>query len=239
MFYSAGSLMISLLTLRNILFQRGNFSLKVDHLDICAGKVYHLKGANGAGKSTLLHLLAQLILPESGEISFGSILVCGDRDRQRLRQQITLVEQSPFLFDSTVFDNLAFGLRLRDVQGDLQYRRIQLALQKVGLEGFESRQAKALSGGEIRRVALARALVLQPKVLLLDETMAGLDRDALMSFETTLDDLASQDVAVVIASHDAWHTEKLVTEALHLSKGLLVNSAASARTGETDQCQSA
>lgn len=231
--------MSSLLSLKNIVFRRGEFSLKVDHLDLCAGKVYLLEGPNGAGKSTLLHLLAQLLVPESGIMLFSNTPVNGDAERQRLRQQITLVEQTPFLFDSSVFDNLAFGLRLRDVRGDLQRRRIQLALQKVGLEGFESRQAKTLSGGEVRRVALARALVLQPKVLLLDETTAGLDSDALALFENILDDFVSHDVTVVLTSHDVWRTESLVTESLHLSNGLLVNSDGSTRIMEAHQCQSA
>lgn len=231
--------MSSLLSLKNILFRRDGFSLKIDHLDLCAGKFYLLKGHNGAGKSTLLHLLAQLLAPESGDVIFNNSPVHGDASRQHLRQQITLVEQTPFLFDSSVFDNLAFGLRLRDVRGDLQRRRIQLALQMVGLEGFESKQAKSLSGGEVRRVALARALVLKPTILLLDETIAGLDRDALELFENILDDLVSQDVTVVLASHDAWHTEKLVTETLCLSNGLLVNSDGSIRIMEAHQCQSA
>lgn len=215
--------MNSLLNLRNVWFRRGSFSLKVDRLDIRAGQGYLLEGANGVGKSTLLHLLAQLLIPDSGEVLFDNLPVCKDTDRQRLRQQVTLVEQSPFLFDSSVFDNLAFGLRLRGVQGHELHQRIQDALQKVGLDGFESRPAKALSGGEVRRVALARALALNPKLLLLDETITGLDREALKLFEEILIGLSQQNVAVVMTSHDELRMEKLKMKTLSLSDGLLLN----------------
>ena len=231
--------MSTLLTLKDVVFRRGDFSFEVDLLDLCEGKLYLLNGSNGAGKSTLLHLLAQLVVPESGKVLFRNQPVCGDADRQRLRQSITLVEQTPFLFDSSVLNNLAFGLRLRDVRGDLQKRRIQLALDKVGLDGFAERRAKALSGGEIRRVALARALVLQPRVLLLDETIAGLDSDSLILFEDILADFIEEGVTVVLASHDPWQPQNLQTETFKLAAGRLVNDKQVNGKMEAHQCQSA
>jgi tungstate transport system ATP-binding protein len=144
------------------------------------------------------------------------------QERQRLRRQITLVEQSPFLFRASVYQNLAFGLRLRDVRGDLQRRRIAQALQAVGLEGFERRRANALSGGETRRVALARAMVLRPQVLLLDEPTAGLDRESLPVFERCLATLPDQGTTVVIASHDADQQRRLGGMSLYLDRGRLV-----------------
>ncbi len=231
--------MSTLLTLKDVVFRRGDFSFEVDLLDLCEGNLYLLNGSNGAGKSTLLHLLAQLVVPESGKMFFRNQPVCGDADRQRLRQSITLVEQTPFLFDCSVFNNLAFGLRLRDVRGDLQKRRIQLALDKVGLDGFAERRAKALSGGEIRRVALARALVLQPRVLLLDETIAGLDSDSLILFEDILADFIEEGVTVVLASHDPWQPQKLQTETFKLAAGRLVNDKQVNGKMEAHQCQSA
>lgn len=215
--------MSSLLNLRNVLFRRGCFSLRVDQLDINAGQGYLLEGANGVGKSTLLHLLAQLLVPDAGEVLFDNLPVRKDADRQRLRQQITLVEQSPFLFDTSVFDNLAFGLRLRGVHGHELRQSILAVLQKVGLDGFEFRPAKALSGGEVRRVALARALALHPKLLLLDETVTGLDRDAIKLFEEILVGLAQQNVAVVMTCHDELRMERLKMKTLSLTDGLLVN----------------
>jgi len=215
-----------LLSLKEIVFPRDDFTLQIDHLELRPGEIYLLHGPNGSGKSTLLHVLAMLLIPTEGEICYQGVPVHSAQERQRLRRQITLVEQSPFLFRSSVYQNLAFGLRLRDVRGDLQRRRIAQALQTVGLEGFERRRANALSGGETRRVALARAMVLRPQVLLLDEPTAGLDRESLPVFERCLATLPDQGTTVVIASHDADQQRRLGGISLYLDRGRLVPAPA-------------
>jgi len=211
-----------LLTLSDILFRRDDFSLEIDTLELEPAHCYLLRGPNGSGKSTLLHLLALLLVLERGQLKYSGRLVGGGAERQQLRRQITLVEQSPYLFDTSVYRNLAFGLRLRDVNGDLQRRRIAQALQAVGLEGFEQRRAAKLSGGESRRVALARALVLRPQLLLLDEPTAGLDRETLPIFERCLAELPGQGTTVVIAGHDADQPRRLAGTILELDRGRLV-----------------
>jgi len=215
-----------LLTLNGLLFRRDDFTLQIDHLELRRGEIYLLHGPNGSGKSTLLHLLALLLVPDAGEICYQGMPVQGAQDRQRLRRQITLVEQSPFLFNTSVYQNLAFGLRLREVRGDLQRRRIVQALEAVGLAGFERRRAKALSGGETRRVALARALVLRPQLLLLDEPTAGLDRESLPLFERCLVTLPDQGTTVVLASHDTDQQRRLGGANYILDCGRLVPTAA-------------
>ncbi len=222
--------MKSILTLNKVLFRRDDFRLDIDHLELEQGKLYLLHGPNGAGKSTLLHLLALLLTHKSGEFLFDGQTVNCAVDRQRLRQQITLVEQNPFLFDTSVYRNLAFGLRLRDINGDLQRRRIGQALQTVDLGGFEQRRARALSGGETRRVALARALVLRPKLLLLDEPTAGLDREVLPIFERCLAALPGQGTTVVIAGHDNDQSRRLSGTVLELERGKLVQTTGNAQT---------
>lgn len=216
-----------ILSVNNLEFRRGGrFSLNIEQLDFEPGRIYLLAGPNGAGKSTLLQLLALLHRPDRGEVCFSGSAVKGGAQRRRLRQQITLVEQSPFLFDTTVYNNLAFGLRLRDVYGDLQRRRIVRMLQQLGLDGFESRHAPSLSGGEARRVALARALVLKPKVLLLDEPTAGLDRKSLPLFENCLAALPAAGVTVIISTHDPDQSRRLRGEVVHLEGGRLMPAAA-------------
>jgi tungstate transport system ATP-binding protein len=217
-----------LLTLNGLVFRRDDFTLQIDRLELRPGEIYLVHGPNGSGKSTLLHLLALLLTPSGGEICFNGLPVKGAQERQRLRRQITLVEQSPFLFRASVYQNLAFGLRLRDVRGDLLRRRITQALQAVGLEGFENRRAKELSGGETRRVALARAMALRPQLLLLDEPTAGLDQGALPLFEHCLAALPDQGTTVVIAGHDADQPRRLGGTILTLDHGRLVK-----RTDET------
>lgn len=214
-----------ILALRNLKYRRPQFTLSIDQLDFHTGRIYLLAGPNGAGKSTLLQLLGQLLAPDSGEIIVAGTTVRSGSGRQRFRRQITLVEQAPFLFDGTVYDNLAFGLRLRHVRGDLQRRRIATALEAVGLQGFDFRRARALSGGETRRVALARAMVLRPKVLLLDEPTTGLDRDSLPLFENCLTALHREGVTVILSTHDAEQSRRLRGEVLRLEAGRLASSA--------------
>ena len=207
--------------LDDIHYQRGDFQLEIEHLELEKGRIYLLEGTNGAGKSTLLHLLALLLIPTSGRIAFSGEEVQEDAQRQRLRRQITLVEQNPYLFAASVYHNLAFGLRLRAVRGELQDRRIRNALEAVGLAGFEGRHVRTLSGGESRRVALARAMVLRPQLLLLDEPTAGLDREVLPLFEDCLATLPGQGTTVVIASHDGDQSRRLDGSVLTLEQGRL------------------
>jgi tungstate transport system ATP-binding protein len=213
-----------LLTLKNIVFRRGDFTLQIDQLELFPGQLYLLQGPNGAGKTTLLKLLALLLTPTSGDLCYAGTTLTGGRERQRLRQQVTLVDQSPFLFNTNVYRNLSFGLRLRDIRGDAQRQRITLALQAVGLGGFERRHANALSGGELRRVALARALVLHPRILLLDEPTAGLDREVLPVFEQCLAALPALGTTVVIAGHDADQHRRLGGTVLQLERGRLATT---------------
>ncbi len=216
--------MTPLVTIDKLLFNRGDFTLHIEELTLRPGEIYFLQGPNGSGKSTLLNILALLLPPDSGEIRLNGGTASNEPELQQLRRQITLVEQSPFLFDSDVYRNVAYGLRLRDVRGDLQRHRVAQALKSVGLEGYEKRHAKALSGGESRRVALARALVLRPKLLLLDEPTAGLDREALPVFEQCLSALPAQGTTVVIAGHDPAQCQRMGGTVLTLGHGRLVSS---------------
>jgi tungstate transport system ATP-binding protein len=161
------------------------------------------------------------LIPSAGTIAFSGEEVREEAQRQRLRRRITLVEQQPYLFATSVYQNLAFGLRLRDVRGELQDRRIRKALATVGLAGFEERHVRTLSGGESRRVALARAMVLRPQLLLLDEPTAGLDREVLPLFETCLATLKKEGTTVVIASHDGDQSRRLDGIVLTLEQGRL------------------
>jgi tungstate transport system ATP-binding protein len=142
-----------------IVSQGDNFSLTIEHLELLPQRIYALTGPNGAGKSTLLRAMALLHSPQQGTVSFPGAKTNSPTQQ---RQQVTLVEQSPYMLSGTVADNLAFGLKLRGIRGKEQQQRIQSALEMVGLAGFGQRKADMLSGGEMQRVALARALVLQP-----------------------------------------------------------------------------
>ncbi len=137
--------------------------LDVAALAIRAGRIHTLVGPNGSGKTTLLTILGLVARPAEGEVRFDGERVDWSRaGLLRLRRQLTLVQQSPYLFAGTVEDNLAIGLGHRRLDRDTIRARVADALQAVALAGYARRAARALSQGETQRVAVARALLLGP-----------------------------------------------------------------------------
>lgn len=154
-------------------YRRSDFVLDVAHIEAPANATLALLGPSGSGKTTLLHMLGLLERPDAGRILLGGReVVSGDR---QARLDIAAVFQRPYLFKGTVEANVGYGLAMRGIPRPQRPARIAAALERVGLAGYESRGAHQLSGGEAQRVSLARALVLEPKVLLLDEPLASLD----------------------------------------------------------------
>ena len=208
-------------SLQNIVVSRGDtFLLTVRELDLAANRIHVVTGPNGAGKSTLLQTLALLIPAQSGSLYvFGQRIGSGTKELVAIRQRLTLVEQSPYLLQGTVAGNLAFGLKLRRIGRQEQHQRIEQALDTVGLAGFANRRAKELSGGETQRVALARALVLKPRVLLLDEPTANIDRDSLSDFEQLLRNLPATGTTVILSTHDRAQAQRLEGSVIKINNG--------------------
>lgn len=216
--------MTPIYSLRDIAVRQGkDFTLEVPSLDFFPGRIYSLVGPNGAGKSTLLRFLSLLQPPAKGALHFAGSLIRWEKTiLHRLRQVVTLVDQDPYLFDRTVFQNLAFGLRLRGITGAEARLRIAETLDNVGLTGFEERLARDLSGGEVRRVALARALVLHPRILLLDEPGANLDPPGLLALERLIAALPARGLTVILTTHDPAQPARLGSEVLRLSAGRVI-----------------
>ena len=195
------------LWLRSVTKRYGsNVAVDIDSLTIAAGRLYTLTGANGAGKSTLLGILAFLTPPTTGEIFYAGERIDWKSDIvRRRRRKVTLLHQSPYLFGGTVFRNVAYGLKARGIAGEATLRAVDRALETVGLGGFRDRDARELSGGEAQRVAMARALALDPEVLLLDEPLANIDRETAGLLVAVIASLPSRGTTVVMTTHDPDH----------------------------------
>lgn len=179
--------------------------LDITAFEIPKGSILGLLGPNGSGKSTLLKLLAFAMKPFGGRILFN-----GHPEAPfspRVRSRVTLLTQKPYLLKRTVFQNVAFGLKIRKDTQDLE-NRVRTALGNVGLafDGFAHRPWHELSGGEAQRVAMAARLILKPEVLLLDEPVASVDtKSAALIRQASLAARENWGTTLVIASHDlAW-----------------------------------
>ena len=197
-------------------------ALDIDTLIIQAGRLHVLTGPNGSGKSTLLAVLALLRKPDRGRVIFCGLPVnWSGKQLGALRKKVTLLHQESFLFSGTVMANVGFGLKMRGVDQQETSHSVKHFLALVGLAGFEERDATTLSGGEARRVALARARACRPEVLLLDEPLAHVDQESSMIVENLIASQFLAGTTIVMASHDQHIEERLSSTVIRLDKGCI------------------
>lgn len=215
------------LQISNLAVKRGGrLVLEVETLSIHSGEVLAVVGPNGAGKSTLLLTLARLLKPEHGEIWFNGKPAAAE-SALRYRRRIGLVMQDPLLFDMSVYENVASGLTFRGVPKNEIAPRVEKWLAQLGISHLAGRRASELSGGEGQRVSLARALVLDPELLLLDEPFSALDSPTRTRL---IDDLGrilpESGVTTIFITHDLAEARKLGDRLAVLLDGKLFQTGA-------------
>ena len=175
----------------------------VDNVDLAIkkGELFSILGASGSGKTTLLRILAGLEIPSQGNILIDGVDMTSVAPYDR---PVNIMFQSYALFPHmSVFENIAYGLKKEGLQKESVQEKVQKMLSLVKLEGYENRKPNQLSGGQSQRVALARSLVKEPKVLLLDEPMAALDKKLRQSTQFELMDIHYElGITFVIVTHD-------------------------------------
>jgi tungstate transport system ATP-binding protein len=174
------------------------------------GEIFAVIGPSGSGKSTLLRLIDLLDTPTGGTIRVDGTDIHAEQRNLSIRRMMGMVFQKPAVFNATVAENVAVGLRFRGASKSEIHTRIEEALDMVGLAGYGERRARTLSGGEMQRVALARAMVIEPEILLLDEPTANLDPVSV----ATIEDLAvriNRDLGttIVFSTHDMYQGQRL------------------------------
>ncbi len=190
-------------------------------LEMQGGKIIVLLGVNGAGKTTLMRIMAGLENADSGQLLFNNQNI----DCTALRQVSTLVFQKSAMFSSNVYDNLAYGLKIRKIPKEEIEKKITDALQAVRLSGFEKRRAKKTSGGEQQRIALARAFLLESNVFLLDEPTANLDPNSASIIEKAIVSRKRNDRIIVMATHNLTQARRIADEIVHIYNGKIVEAA--------------
>lgn len=208
---------------------RGKTVLRVDKAVFEHRKIYGIVGPSGSGKSTLLRAMTLLEKPAAGRMDvFGTVVDLSSLTHAKglpLQRRIGYVPQKPTMFDSTVFDNVALGLRYRGTDRTAIRSLVTEALELVELGHTAKQRAHTLSGGEAQRIALARVLVYQPDLLFLDEPTANLDPYHIAIFERVLKAIQqTRDITILIVTHNLQQARRLTDECLFIHKGRIVEN---------------
>ena len=191
----------------------GREVLNIENLEFESGKIYALLGPNGAGKTTLLRVIAG-----AEKLDSGSICIDGIKD-----ESIAYLPQKPYLFDMTVMDNVCIGLK----KSDNVLVKADKALKYLGMEGFKNSKMLGLSGGEAQRVVIARTLVLEKKLVLLDEPLSSVDISSMQLVEDYIKKVNKRDGSTIIFStHSPTQALRMADEALFMQDGKVIEKGA-------------
>jgi len=190
-------------------------------------EVFVIIGPNGAGKTTLIRLLDLLDKPSKGRIKFANTEIKGysPENLVKWRRKFGMVFQRTVLFNAKVYDNVAYGLKIRGTDNKTIEKKVKTVLKLVRLSGFEQRHVHTLSGGEAQRVALAQALVIEPELLLLDEPTANLDpANAMLIEEVILNIARERKATVIMTTHNMFQAKRLADKVALLLDGELIET---------------
>jgi tungstate transport system ATP-binding protein len=206
-------------TVRKIVHGKQLFN--IESLQIHENSCVALSGRNGVGKSTLLRIMAGLEAPDSSTVTINNQTLSWKRARKHLLNRVIYLHQQPYLFDRSVTDNIAYGLRQRHLSIQEISGKVSEAMEWAGIAHLQMRNARELSGGERQCVAFARARILSPRLLLLDEPMANMDSEARKQTHNMIKLLKDDGVSIVLATHEYHTVAHLCETQLCLEEGVL------------------
>ena len=199
----------------------GRLLFDIDSLAINDHCCIVLSGRNGAGKSTLMRIIAGLEEPDHARVTYQGQTLPWRRACQKMRTHVIYLHQNPYLFDRSVFGNIAYGLRHLGLSSAEIYSRVTETMDWASIQHLRERNARELSGGERQRVAFARARILCPHVLLLDEPTTNMDMESREQAHRMIKRLKDDGVSIVLSTHEFHTVAHLCDEHLYLEAGTL------------------
>ncbi|MGO1468398.1 MAG: ATP-binding cassette domain-containing protein [Tissierella sp.] len=192
--------------------------LDIDSLKIETRKVTGIVGSNGSGKSTLLNIVAGLDDEHEGEVRYN-----GKKIDEEIRKDMTLVFQKAYLFRRTVYKNISYPLDIRGIEKEEIEKRVLKLLKILEIEDLKNKIGSKLSGGETQKVALARSLIFNPELLLLDEPTSNIDPEYIDHMERAILNYNRENKGtVVIVTHNIEQAERLCHNIIKLERGRVV-----------------
>jgi len=213
-----------LMKFEHVVVERGGVNvLDIEALNVERGRIMALIGPNGAGKSTLLMTMAGLLKPGDGKIYYKGNPILKSSDRAGMRRHVSVIFQEPLLLNTSVYKNIALGLNFRHETKEKIRQDVHAAMEYFGISSLAERSAKTLSGGEAKRVSLARVFALKPEMILMDEAFNSLDPP---TRETLIDDLKyileETRITAVMVAHDREETLRLAQDVAVMANGRII-----------------
>ena len=197
----------------NLTKQMGEFRLSIERMEFAPGQIHGLIGSNGSGKTTLAKLIMGILDADRGAIDYEGLS----------RRDITLTSQKPYLLHDTVYKNVIYPLTLRGIQPEEE--KVDALLARCGLEGKKKQYARSLSSGEQQKLSFARALVFEPRLLIVDETLSNLDPDSAELFETIiLEQQKADPITIIMISHQLVHLRRVCDRIHFMENGRLLTA---------------
>lgn len=194
------------------------YVLNIDNQTIEKGSLTGIVGPNGAGKSTLIKIIAGLIEASNGFVNYN-----GEKLTTKVQQDMTLVFQKPYLLRTTVFNNIAYPLSIRGIKKQEILKRVNDVMKSLGIQNLKNQKAWTLSGGETQKVALARAIVIRPSLLLLDEPTANIDPGSVLIMEENIKRFHEEsNSTIIMITHNLHQSKRLCTDVAFMNYGEII-----------------
>ena len=198
---------------------RKNNILNIDNFSVLKNKINFIIGGNGSGKTSLLNILSLVDHDFEGELYYRGKKIDKAEENLELRRKFSVIWQDPYLYRGSVFYNIALPLKLRDKCQETIKKKVDRISKKLEIESLLEQSVQTLSGGERQKTSIARALITEPEILFVDEATTNLDEESIQFFNSHFADLVTEEMTVVMVSHDRRQIKQLADYITLLRQG--------------------